>query len=116
MEQSKNIDTAPIDSAPCAGPFEVKGEHTNQATGEASEDETIERNLDCANYEKCLDLAAALDWGTFTCEGCAGEINESLKWRAGQSTRRDPLAKAICGEPSFSCITKGRGIADKART
>lgn len=28
------------------------------------------RNMDCADYEACLDLAAKRDWKSFNCENC----------------------------------------------
>lgn len=60
-------------------------------------DTELERRIDCSNYSQCLNLAAALNWHSFTCNGCTGEINEALRWRAAQSTKRDALAQAICG-------------------
>ena len=64
------------------------------------------RNLDCSHYETCLELAAALNWESFTCAQCKGEINESLRWRAGQNTRKDAVAKAICGSTKVSVVRK----------
>ncbi len=57
------------------------------------------RNYGCANYDTCLDLAAALNWASFTCGSCRGTINESLMWRARHATRKDAFAKAICELP-----------------
>jgi hypothetical protein len=64
---------------------------------QAENQDVLERRLECTHYEECLNLAAALDWDSFTCAGCNGEIDGTLLWRAGQSTKRDSLAKAICG-------------------
>jgi hypothetical protein len=110
------------DRSPQRGPFEVLGtEHTNalpqhhaislvNAERIASSDnvlplsetheQTLTRNIDCSNYQRCLNLAATLDWESFSCEGCNGEINESLLWRAGQRARKDRVAKALCGPGS----------------
>jgi hypothetical protein len=54
------------------------------------------RNYDCKHYETCLDLAASLNWSSFTCQGCSGEVNSALLWRAHQNQRKDSVAKALC--------------------
>jgi hypothetical protein len=72
--------------------------------------DTVERRMECSHYEECLNLAAALDWDSFTCAGCSGKINESLLWRAGQSTKRDAVAQAICGAATRSAL---KGTAQK---
>jgi hypothetical protein len=64
--------------------------------GSADDDSSYVRNLDCANYETCLNLAAALNWETFTCTGCSGEVNQSLIWRAHHAAKKDSVAKKIC--------------------
>ena len=64
------------------------------------------RKYGCANYENCLDLAATLNWASFTCKQCCGEINGALQWRAHQIRRRDSLAQAICDLPRLSTVEK----------
>ena len=106
-----------------SGPFEVAlttspqgvaesatpNEQLVGATQPANQD-ILERRLECSHYESCLNLAAALDWESFTCKGCNGEIDESLLWRAGQSTKRDAIAKAICGAATRLAL---RGTSQK---
>ena len=60
------------------------------------------RNFDCSNYNKCLSLAAALDWDSFTCEGCNLEINEQLIWRAHHRLRSDPYLARLFSIPVVS--------------
>jgi hypothetical protein len=100
------------------GPFEVVFRDTTPSSYSASnaavahevtvlpDHEEPVRKLDCSHYETCLELAAALNWESFTCAQCKGEINESLRWRAGQSTRKDAVAKAICGSTKVSVLRK----------
>ena len=98
------------------GPFEVRFDDAHvhdcandsavescscAAAGENG-DENPKRVHECANYDRCLDLAAALNWESFTCRGCCGEINKALTWRAGQMARKDSVAKALCGLPKIT--------------
>jgi hypothetical protein len=62
-------------------------------------DQEPERRYDCSNYESCLKVAAALNWESFTCASCCGQIDENLQWRSCLNTRKDAVAKAICGRP-----------------
>ncbi len=57
------------------------------------------RRYECAHYDTCLDLAAALNWNSFTCRGCSGSVDETLMWRARQKARKDSIAKALCDLP-----------------
>ncbi len=66
--------------------------------------DTLSRELDCQNYDRCLDLAAALNWESFTCKGCCGAIDETLTWRARQVSRKDSVVKALCGTPKIETI------------
>ena len=68
------------------------------------------RRLECSNYDTCLNLAAALNWESFTCDGCSGHLNQSLRWRAGQSARKDSIAKAICGAPKGTIL---KGVSNR---
>jgi hypothetical protein len=57
------------------------------------------RRYECSHYDTCLDLAAALNWHSFTCRGCSGTVDQTLMWRARQSARKDSVAKALCDFP-----------------
>lgn len=75
--------------------------HANSADDLIEEDgrpaaEPPDRNYDCMHYETCLDLAVSLNWSSFTCKGCSGEVNSALLWRAHQNQRKDSVAKALC--------------------
>jgi hypothetical protein len=102
-------------NTPVTGPFEVSS--TNQVplgsapTTTSSETELV-RELDCKNYTTCLNLAAALNWESFTCEGCSGEINKSLSWRAGQSAIKDKVVKLLCGK----AVIKILNYHDRSKT
>ena len=95
-------------SAPKLGPFEVSdpipaASNVQTVAGfSGCEERYLVRELDCKNYQTCLNLAAALNWDSFTCESCEGDINESLKWRAIHSTRKDALANALCPDVGFN--------------
>jgi hypothetical protein len=58
------------------------------------------RNHSCPNYEGCLSLAAALDWQSFSCLGCAGDPDVTLVWRAQLKRKDDPLASRFLREPA----------------
>ena len=59
------------------------------------------RRYECENYEKCLDIAAALNWDNFTCRGCSGQIDEALFWRARQASKKDVIAHTLCDFPAI---------------
>ena len=94
------------------GPFEVKPSDDSQAETQEAE---LPRQLDCANYERCLDLAVALNWEGFTCQGCCGAINECLTWRARQVSRKDAVAKALCGTPKIETIKGCKSVVKKVQ-
>lgn len=54
------------------------------------EESAPERDFSCPNYNKCLGLAAALDWHSFACANCNRTINEHLIWRARHRLRSNP--------------------------
>lgn len=56
------------------------------------------RRYACPQYDTCLNLAAALNWDSFTCRGCSGDINQALFWRARQEVRKDGVVRTICSE------------------
>ena len=62
------------------------------------------RQYSCNNYDTCLDLAAALNWSSFTCGQCPGTIDEQLLWRARHITRKDAVAKALCELSPLSSV------------
>jgi hypothetical protein len=110
--QRKSADT-PDES----GPFEVAFDTSLQSHSDsvppstvlpeqdqAANQDVLERRLECNHYEECLNLAAALDWDSFTCTRCNGKIDETLLWRAGQKTKRDALTEAICGAATRSAL------------
>jgi predicted Fe-S protein YdhL (DUF1289 family) len=92
------------------GPFEVKLDPLRDRIQEAHPslhpDETPRRRYDCANYDCCLELAAALNWDSFTCRGCDGSANDTLLWRARQSARKDSVAKLLCKLPPVERFTR----------
>jgi hypothetical protein len=95
------------------GPFEVRFDDLSQEESvqtssdysAAHDSGTPRRRYDCASYDRCLELAAALNWESFTCRGCSGQVNDALLWRAGQAIRRDSVAKAICSAPKISTLS-----------
>jgi hypothetical protein len=99
MDDIKRTDLARM------GPFEVPEASTVTCFSASDPDRELVRELDCQNYTTCLNLAAALNWESFTCEGCQGEINQSLTWRAGQSAIRDKVVKFMCGETRINVFS-----------
>ena len=81
------------------GPFQIV-----ETDGRGELDNPIaapRRRYDCTNYEGCLALAAALNWDSFTCRGCNGEIDSTLCWRAHQIAKKDRVADQICELPAL---------------
>lgn len=70
--------------------------------GEIQPEPPIEREFDCCNYTTCLGLAAALNWGSFSCSNCCGEINMHLLWRAHHACRKDAILSDICRLPPIA--------------
>lgn len=60
------------------------------------------RRYDCEHYEVCLDVAAALDWDNFTCNGCNCSVDQRLLWRARNAMKRDSVAQRCCNLPDVS--------------
>ncbi len=89
----------------------VSNEEDEPATGSM---EPPVRKYGCRNYDTCLDLAAALNWASFTCGACSGTINEQLLWRARHVTRRDSVAKALCELPPVASFEQ-EGCAAKKK-
>jgi len=81
------------------GPFQVI-----ESEGNGVVDSPIEaprRRYACRNYSNCLNLAAALNWDSFTCRGCSGQIDEQLLWRAHLAQRKDDVANRLCRIPGI---------------
>ena len=85
------------------GPFQI----VESEDFEGEDSALLYRNYDCKNYERCLGLAAGLDWDDFSCQSCTGEINQSLYWQVRQVQRKDSLVTQICDLPEVSCIDGG---------
>ena len=82
------------------GPFQVIEEE-----GSGDLDKPIQpprRRYSCENYENCLDMACALNWDSFTCRGCSGDMNEALLWRSHVAKRKDNVAKKLCQIPEIN--------------
>ena len=60
------------------------------------------RRYSCPHYETCLVLAAALNWDSFTCRGCSGEVDQTLCWRAHQMAKKDKVVQEICEIPNLN--------------
>ncbi len=71
------------------------------------------RNFDCPNYQKCLDLAAALDWSGFSCQNCSQEVNQQLLWRVRQCCKHDPLAAALGPDSNPGLVSERISITKK---
>lgn len=74
------------------GPFKLLDNHSSDCDNQPDPF----RNYECDNYTTCLSLAAALDWESFHCRGCKGEINDQLLWQARKLERQDKLVGQIC--------------------
>lgn len=68
------------------------------------------RRYGCDHYDTCLNLAAALNWDSFTCRGCSEEIDEALLWRAKQAEKRDSVARSLCQIPHIQLHEKVRAV------
>ena len=93
------------------GPFEVREEtedcpegNTALNTGTPRTILPFFRSYDCKRYESCLELAAALNWESFTCSGCIGETNQHLVWKANLAKRQDRIAACLCKKNKISLV------------
>ena len=83
-----------------SGPFQVLAKDSNLlADGEGPD-----RNFACKNYNSCLSLAAALNWESFSCGGCTGTIDETIRWRAKGVSKRDSALRQLCIIPNPSVV------------
>lgn len=78
------------------------------------------RRYSCPNYEKCLNMAAALNWDNFTCRGCSGEVDTALLWRARQAVKNEKDLKKILSIPLIEVSSqnsdKDKNAESKERT
>ena len=84
------------------GPFQVI-----ESDGSGNIDQPIDpprRRYSCEHYATCLNLAAALNWDSFTCRGCNGQVDECLLWRARQAKKRDQVAERLCEIPQVAIV------------
>jgi len=82
------------------GPFQVLAKNSNML----DEGEVPDRNFVCKNYNSCLSLAAALNWESFSCNGCTGTIDETIRWRAKVESKRDTTLRQLCVIPNPSVV------------
>jgi len=66
------------------------------------------REVSCPNYQECLNIAACLNWLSFSCEDCTREIAPHLRWRARIERRRDPICQALMPPPMIEVTEGGR--------
>jgi hypothetical protein len=84
------------------GPFQII--RSDESGGPNTPGPAPRRRYSCANYETCLDLAAAVNWDNFTCRGCSGEIDQALYWRAHQAMKKDGIVKTLCEIPQIKSL------------
>jgi hypothetical protein len=79
------------------GPFEASADtnHISASTEHtySNQDEIFLpiRRYDCTFYEKCLGIAATLDWKNFECRNCTGEVNTQLLWQVNSKFKDEPF-------------------------
>lgn len=70
------------------------------------------RDVTCSNYQECLNIAACLNWMSFSCENCTGEVAPHLRWRSRIERRRDPVCQALMPAPVIE-VTEGGRISNQ---
>jgi hypothetical protein len=91
------------------GPFQIIEQESLDSPSEAPK-----RRYECSHYETCLNLAAAMNWDSFTCRGCNGEVNESYFWRAQQEAKRDKIVRTLCSHmPDISLVSNGQNTTSQ---
>lgn len=58
-----------------------------------------ERNYGCPYYGTCLSTAAALNWDSFSCSGCKGQVNKQLLWKAHGEVKKNSTLQKLCKLP-----------------
>ncbi|WKZ56247.1 MAG: hypothetical protein QY326_05775 [Bdellovibrionota bacterium] len=89
------------------GPFQVI--KSEEAGVPGSPTQPPRRRYECPNYQTCLSIAAAVNWDSFTCRGCNGQVEESLFWQAHNAQRHDKVAEQICEIPPIRYHCCGDG-------
>lgn len=84
------------------GPFQLIEDEEELALHRRGE--KPRRKFSCPHYHHCLALAAALNWDSFTCRNCCGEMNKALIWRAHHEKKRDNMVNVICDLPDIHFI------------
>lgn len=84
-------------------PAVIAGSNSLAAAGRDSA-EPPRRRYSCENYGTCLNLAAAMNWDSFTCRGCSGIVNEKLLWRARQAVKHDAVVRTLCEFPTIPTL------------
>ncbi|HMO02571.1 MAG TPA: hypothetical protein PKD37_03865 [Oligoflexia bacterium] len=82
------------------GPFQV----IHSVADQDVPSDPPKRRYDCAFYELCLNVAAALNWDSFTCRGCSGTFDEQLLWRAHQASKNDGVVGKLCDLPELKQV------------
>jgi len=82
-----------------AGPFQVI-DNDGHITAESPIDPP-RRRYSCPNYTTCLSIGCALNWDSFTCRGCNGQVDGQVFWRAHQALKRDRVATQLCDLPEI---------------
>lgn len=85
------------------GPFRVCPAASN------SDEKPPLRHYNCEHYTACLNLAAALNWDSFTCDGCSGQVSQALCWQARQAQKKDAVAGRLCQLPEITSFDSGKG-------
>ena len=84
------------------GPFQIIS--SSAMLGKNCPSKAPRRRYSCPNYDVCLDMAAALNWDSFSCRGCSGALDQSLLWQAHQARKHDSIANSLCTIPEIQCI------------
>jgi len=85
-----------------SGPFQII--NNDDPKGVDAPQPPPRRRYMCPNYATCLDVAGALNWDNFTCRGCAGEIDETLLWRAKCAVKKDKNLAKIFKLPNIETV------------
>jgi predicted Fe-S protein YdhL (DUF1289 family) len=97
-DEATGLDASCQESTPPSRPGPIRvGSGTAESPTEAA---TPTRRFACHHYNSCLSLAAVLNWDSFSCRGCSGEIDEAVRWRAKSESRRDATLKRLCVIPN----------------
>lgn len=69
-----------------------------------------QRREDCEHYDKCLNIASAAQWASFSCNGCATYESSGRKDVESHVYRRQPedfrSGESLLGDASFGDAPK----------